>query len=246
MAGRNIKNNADYFSHDADASSDEKVVYLESLFGHTGYAVYFKMLECMTRSDGFMLEWDDIKKSIYAAKFGISVTEIDQIIEECCREEIKAFEIDNGYIYSPGLIKRMQPLIEKRQNNREKYQQKKQHDKDENISEAEITQNVTKKPQRKGKERKEYTEEFERFWSAYPKKVGKGGAYKAWQKIKSTRPTIEDIERILEQQRNSVEWTKEGGRYIPNPQTWLNQARWEDQLTPLQSSFSQKRPDYVQ
>lgn len=240
MAGRNIRNNADYFSHDADASSDEKVVYLESLFGHTGYAIYFKMLECMTRSDGFMLEWDDIKKSIYAAKFGISVTEIDQIVTECCREEIKAFEIDNGYIYSPGLIKRMQPLIEKRQNNREKYQQKKQDDKGRFISEAENAQNVTKNPQRKGKERKEYTEEFERFWSAYPKKVGKGDAFKAWQKMNGNRPSIEEIESILEQQRNSVEWTKENGQYVPNPSTWLNQERWHDELKPAQSNKRQK------
>ncbi len=101
---------------------------------------------------------------------------------------------------------------------------------------------------KKGKNEKkgtQYPSEFERFWSAYPKKVGKGGAYKAWQKMKGTRPTIEDIERILEQQRNSVEWTKEGGQYIPNPQTWLNQARWEDQLTPLQSGPQSKRPEYV-
>jgi hypothetical protein len=90
-----------------------------------------------------------------------------------------------------------------------------------------------------------YSQEFERFWSAYPKKVGKGGAYKAWQRVKEARPSIKEIERILEQQRNSVEWNKEGGQYIPNPQTWLNQYRWEDQLTPLQSGPNQKRPEYV-
>lgn len=153
MAGRNIKNNADWFSHDADASSDEKVVYLESVFGHTGYAVYFKFLECMTRSDGFKLQWNDIKKAIYASKFGISVTEMDRFITECCRQEVKAFEIESGYIFSPGLIKRLEPLLSKREYNRQKYQEQKQavEEKQDNGSIS-----VTEMTQSKVKERKEY------------------------------------------------------------------------------------------
>jgi hypothetical protein len=154
MAGRNIKNNADWFSHDADASSDEKVVYLESVFGHTGYAVYFKFLECMTRADGFKLQWNDIKKAIYASKFGISVTEMDRFITECCRQEVKAFEIDDGFIFSPGLIKRLEPLLSKREYNRQKYQEQKQEveekQNDNSISVTEMTQS-------KVKERKGYT-----------------------------------------------------------------------------------------
>lgn len=127
--GRNQRNNADYFSHDADASADEKIVYLESIFGHTGYALYFKFLECMTRAENFMIKWDDIKKAVYAAKFSVSVTEIDQFVTECCRDEIKAFELQNGYMYSPGLLKRFEGLIAKREYNRQKYQEQKQEDK---------------------------------------------------------------------------------------------------------------------
>ena len=26
----------------------------------------------------------------------------------------------------------------------------------------------------------------------------------------------------------TAQWTKEGGQYIPNPTTWLNQGRWDD------------------
>src|SRR6056297_2874460 len=126
MSGRNIKNNAEWFSHDADASSDEKIVYLESVVGSTGYAVYFKLLECMSRAEGFKLEWNDIKKAVYASKFGISVTEMDRFITESCREEVKAFEIEEGEIFSRGLIKRMEPLLAKREYNRQKYQEKKQ------------------------------------------------------------------------------------------------------------------------
>ena len=126
MAGRNQKENADYFSHDADASADEKLIYLESKFGLKGYAVYFKFLECMTRASNFKLQWDEIKKAVYASKFGIPVTEIELIVAECCRDEIKAFVIEDGSLFSPGLINRFSALIEKREYNRQKYLEQKQ------------------------------------------------------------------------------------------------------------------------
>lgn len=70
---------------------------------------------------------------------------------------------------------------------------------------------------------------FERFWSAYPSKVGKRDAEKAYAKavkrIDSPDPPgvmLAAIERAAQGRR----WL-EG--YIPNPATWLNQDRWEDQ-----------------
>jgi len=32
-------------------------------------------------------------------------------------------------------------------------------------------------------------------------------------------------------QKNSEQWRKDNGQYIPNPATWLNQGRWDDVLT---------------
>ena len=29
-------------------------------------------------------------------------------------------------------------------------------------------------------------------------------------------------------QSESDQWRKDGGQFIPNPATWLNQSRWED------------------
>lgn len=153
MAGRNQRENADWFSHDADASNDEKIIYLESKFGHTGYAVYFKLLECMARATGFKIEWDCIKKSVYASKFGISVTEIEQIVTECCRQEIKAFVLENDVLSSPGLIKRLTPLLTKREYNRQKYNEQKQQTvkpvTSNGISVTELTQSKVKKSKEK-------------------------------------------------------------------------------------------------
>lgn len=115
------KNNADYFSHDADASQDEKLIYLESVFGLEGYALYFKFIEVLTRSDNFEIEWNEIKCAIYARKFGTTKERLSQFISEAEKPEIRCFCIENGRLWSSGLKKRMSPLIEKREKERRKY-----------------------------------------------------------------------------------------------------------------------------
>lgn len=73
------------------------------------------------------------------------------------------------------------------------------------------------------------TRSFERFWEAYPKKVGKKAAGNAFMRVLVDTDTLIDA---VEKQKRSEQWTKENGRYIPNPATWLNQGRWEDELQP--------------
>lgn len=68
---------------------------------------------------------------------------------------------------------------------------------------------------------------FDVFWDAYPRKVGKSSARKAFSRVKADLNTlISSVER----QKGSDQWKRDGGRYIPNPATWLNQGRWEDEL----------------
>lgn len=65
--------------------------------------------------------------------------------------------------------------------------------------------------------------DFDRFWAAYPKRVGKDAARKAWR-VK--HPSLPVVLAALERQRAWLQ--RDGGRYIPNPATWLNQGRWDD------------------
>jgi hypothetical protein len=67
---------------------------------------------------------------------------------------------------------------------------------------------------------------FETFWSSYPKKVGKDSARKAWNK---TKPLLDDVLAALHWQRDSEQWKKNSGQFIPNPSTYLNQGRWQDE-----------------
>lgn len=71
-------------------------------------------------------------------------------------------------------------------------------------------------------------EQFNDWWSVYPKKVGKGAARKSFFKLPAS--VIPLLIPATEKQKNSQQWKKDGGIYIPNPATWLNQGRWEDEL----------------
>jgi len=71
----------------------------------------------------------------------------------------------------------------------------------------------------------EYSDEFEQFWKLYPKKTGKGEAWKSWKK---QNPKLEDTTKALGWQVKTEDWVKEKGKFIPLPATYLNQRRWED------------------
>lgn len=71
---------------------------------------------------------------------------------------------------------------------------------------------------------------FAEFWAQYPKKVGKGAAEKAFERIKPDKQTFDRMMDAISAQKRSRQWTENNGQYIPNPATWLNQRRWEDEL----------------
>lgn len=74
-------------------------------------------------------------------------------------------------------------------------------------------------------------ESFLVFWRAYPKKVGKQDALKSFKKIKPSKELLDKMVAVIEEAKNTEQWTKNNGQYIPNPATWLNQGRWEDDIS---------------
>ena len=88
--------------------------------------------------------------------------------------------------------------------------------------------NVTLDKNRIDKNRIEYTSDFDAFWLAYPKRIGKTAAYKAWGKAKL--PALDVVLLAVEKQKKSKQWQADQGQYIPHPATWLNQGRWDDEL----------------
>ena len=69
---------------------------------------------------------------------------------------------------------------------------------------------------------------FEIFWAAYPKKTSKPAATKAWAKLKPNEETVRTMLAAIEAAKQTADWQKDGGKYVPYPATWLNNRRWED------------------
>jgi hypothetical protein len=75
-----------------------------------------------------------------------------------------------------------------------------------------------------------YPEAFERFWSVYPKKVGKREALKAWKQTRKERPQTDELVDRVERLAATDDWQEQGGRYVPNPATWLRRGGWDDEI----------------
>lgn len=70
---------------------------------------------------------------------------------------------------------------------------------------------------------------FDQFWTEYPRKTAKAVAQRAWLKIKPNEKLLNEILEGLRKYKNTDQW--KDPRYIPHPATFLNQRRWEDEIT---------------
>ena len=60
------------------------------------------------------------------------------------------------------------------------------------------------------------------------------------------RPGKEQVAQIMAAvaaQKESEQWTKDNGQFIPNPTTWLNQERWEDDLPKAKEAHDELQYD---
>ncbi|MEW1813256.1 hypothetical protein AB0284_21445 [Pseudarthrobacter phenanthrenivorans] len=68
--------------------------------------------------------------------------------------------------------------------------------------------------------------EFDQFWAAYPRRVGKQAAIKAWAKaVKITEP-----QKIIDAAASYARTVRDKDpQYTAHPSSWLNAGRWDDE-----------------
>lgn len=108
---------------------------------------------------------------------------------------------------------------------------------DERYRSSRRTNKVYKDKDNKDKDR-DSSKKFEKFWSKYPKKEAKAKAKRIWKR-KNIGDNLEEILEFIKNAKKTERWN-EG--YIPMPTTFLNQKRWQDDL----SSYGKikKKPYY--
>ena len=70
-------------------------------------------------------------------------------------------------------------------------------------------------------------EGFDIFWQAYPSKIGRQAAYRAWCALSPEDGLAQEICMGLEQWKASRRWQENGGRFIPRAAKFLAERHWE-------------------
>lgn len=72
------------------------------------------------------------------------------------------------------------------------------------------------------------SDDFDLFWEAYPKKKSKQDARRAFKK---KHPPVSFLIAAIERQKQTDQWKRDDGQFIPYPATWLNGGCWDDEVT---------------
>lgn len=97
-----------YFSHDANARQDEKILMLRAEHGWEGYGIYWALIEMMFESGDTSLHHNKIKG--IAVSYNIDITLLQSVINTCITEEL--FVSDGEQFWSNSLLRRKQKFYD--------------------------------------------------------------------------------------------------------------------------------------
>lgn len=214
---------------------DEKIIALEGMEDGSSLCwMWIKLLALAGRQnhDGRISLTEEIPytRAQLASRFRMDQDTVEHGLQ--IFEDYGMIEIIDDMIYTSNWAKyqSMESLERIREQNRIRKAAQRERTRTETI-ERPTTEKVSALDRR-----------FDRFWQAYPKKVGKGAAEKSFGKFKPDDALTERMLRAIEAQRSTRQW-KEG--YIPNPATWLNQRRWEDEVETDLPFSDPNEPAYI-
>ncbi|CAB4139579.1 hypothetical protein UFOVP338_58 [uncultured Caudovirales phage] len=140
----------------------------------------------------------------------------------------------------------LMPLIEQFKRDEEKYQKKVERNRENGKSGGRpIKEEIEEKPAVVKPIRKpppKIVTQFDDFYQAYPRKIGKQTALKAYDRaLKST--THDAIMQGVLKYKNDIASKKTTPEYIKHPSSWLNAGCWDDDYTTVVVT-AQKPADY--
>lgn len=234
----------EWFRHDSNANLDEKLQEVLLDYGLEGYGLYWYCVELIvgkTSAENITFELKHDAR-IIARNTGSTVKRVEEVMKRFI--SLGLFENTSGRITCLKIAKRLMGSATSNPQMRNLIKDIKSSHDDIMTASDKITPDkirIDKKDKKDKKEEKDkidYIDKkttsrtivlddgFDEFWNYYPKKVGKDAAKKIWKK---KIPSINDVIVSLDWQKTSTQWTREDGKYIPNPATYLNQGRWQDE-----------------
>jgi hypothetical protein len=241
-----------WFKHDTDASIDAKLQELLLDYGASGYGLYWYCVELIAQNVDeknitFELEHD---VRIISRNLNLSLQETKDMMEKMI--ELDLFSLStNNRLACYTLAKRLDQSMTSNKGFRDVISKIKANSHDGvMINHDKVMQEESRREEkrvdknREDKNRVELEKDFEQFWKAYPRKVSKDSAKKAFNKRYKELPPINELVSILQ----NTQWSKEI-KFIPHASTWLNAGSWTDEVIIVKSGvdeFLQDEEDIIE
>jgi hypothetical protein len=217
-----------WYKHDTNANMDEKLQEVLLDYGLEGYGLYWYCLELVAQrveADRLTFELAHDAR-IIARNTGSTPQRVEEIMKKFISLEL--FEASEGVITCMKLAKRADDYTTKLVKSK--------------LSQAVDSKGVLESPRKsekvpldknridKNRIDKNNKKLFDIFYDAYPKKIKRPKAEKAFKKI-----TPEELDLILENIKKQFElgaWNPNEKQFIPSPEAYINGRRWEDEIIP--------------
>lgn len=107
-----------YFSHDANARHDPKIIKMISVYGMEGYGWYWVIIEMLREQDNYKLSISDqMDFDVIVSQTYSDPENIIKYIDDCVKI-FKLFKKSKKYLWSFSLLNRMKKMKEKREKGR--------------------------------------------------------------------------------------------------------------------------------
>ncbi|MCK5602154.1 DUF4373 domain-containing protein [Candidatus Pacearchaeota archaeon] len=215
-----------WFKHFTDSLSDPFIEELMDNYSHAGYVAWFGLIEIICKENKYNITGDlEISPIYLKRKLRISTAKLKQIFGFCQTKGKLLFNISQEkWIFKFSKVADL----------------KDNYTKNLQVTSKKVSLEVEEDKKKKEKKKKPLAG-FEEFYKAYPKKKSKGQAEKTWNKLSPTNDLLKTMLAGLGAAKKSEDWTKDGGKWIPHPSTWLNNKGWEDEIS--NNPSTPKRPE---
>ena len=107
-----------YFSHDANARHDPKIIKMISIYGMEGYGWYWIIIEMLREQDNYKLSISDQSDiDVIVSQTYSDPGRIEKYLDDCVKI-FKLFKKSKKYLWSSSLLNRMKKMDEKREKGR--------------------------------------------------------------------------------------------------------------------------------
>lgn len=113
----NLNNTVEYFPHFANASEKRTIIVLETKFGISGYASWFKLLECLAKTDGHAINCSrDLDLQYLSSRLHVDCDTLTNILTTLSELSAIDTELWNNHkiIWSDNFIKQVSVVYKNR------------------------------------------------------------------------------------------------------------------------------------